>query len=184
MVDNKRRFYNINLGHENEIQEFKESLFQLDKGVKSLTAMLNKHFKGNVYFGVNDKGDVIGLKQVSDKTLRDIRDHIANLVSPQFTYKIYQEFDENNNLYLVLSACGSDVPYSYNNRYYIRNVSRDDILDNFGLRRVLMSNNYDSLKINPSINQNLKFSYLFSYFETNGVHALNDDKFYINYNLK
>lgn len=36
----------MNLGEENEYQEFKESLSQLDKGLKSISAMLNKHGRG------------------------------------------------------------------------------------------------------------------------------------------
>lgn len=32
----------MNLGHENETLEFKESLGQLDKGLKSIIAMLNR----------------------------------------------------------------------------------------------------------------------------------------------
>lgn len=48
----------MNLGQENENQEFKQSLSQLDKGIKSLTAMLNRNQKGIVYFGVDDNGNV------------------------------------------------------------------------------------------------------------------------------
>ena len=33
----------MNLGKEDEHQEFKESLSQLNKGLKSITAMLNRH---------------------------------------------------------------------------------------------------------------------------------------------
>ena len=51
----------MNLGIENEYQEFKESLTQLDKGLKSLTAMLNKHNQGAVYFGAKDDGNICGL---------------------------------------------------------------------------------------------------------------------------
>ena len=51
----------MNIGQENESQEFKESLSQLDKGLKSLTAMLNRHGTGSVYFGVDDNGNVKGL---------------------------------------------------------------------------------------------------------------------------
>ena len=40
----------------NKYQEFKESLTWLDKGLKSLTAMLNKNNIGTIYFGVNDNG--------------------------------------------------------------------------------------------------------------------------------
>jgi hypothetical protein len=42
----------MNLGIEDEFTEFKASLAQLDKGLKSVTAMLNKHGEANVYFGV------------------------------------------------------------------------------------------------------------------------------------
>ena len=40
----------MNLGKENEQQEFKLGLAQLDKGLKSLSAMLNRQQKGTVYF--------------------------------------------------------------------------------------------------------------------------------------
>ncbi len=46
----------MNLGKENEKVEFKESLSQLDKGLKSLTAMLNRNGSGTVFFGVDDDG--------------------------------------------------------------------------------------------------------------------------------
>ena len=52
----------MNVGDENELNEFKESLSQLDKGLKSMTAMLNKHGKGRVFFGVDDDDAVIGAR--------------------------------------------------------------------------------------------------------------------------
>ena len=52
----------MNLGREDEFQEFKEGLGQLDKGLKSLTAMLNRHNIAIVYFGVDDNGNVVGLQ--------------------------------------------------------------------------------------------------------------------------
>ena len=64
----------VNLGDENETQEFKESLSQLDKGLKSLSAMLNRGYKGTVYFGVKDNGDIKGLMGVDiSKAKMDIR---------------------------------------------------------------------------------------------------------------
>lgn len=51
----------MNIGNENEYQEFKEGLGQLDKGLKSITSMLNKHGNATVYFGVNDDGEVCDL---------------------------------------------------------------------------------------------------------------------------
>ena len=46
---------------ETEFQEFKTSMAELDKGTSTIAAMLNKHGKGKVYFGVSDQGDVIGV---------------------------------------------------------------------------------------------------------------------------
>ena len=51
----------MNLGQENEKQEFKLGLGQLDKGLKSLSAMLNRSGEGTVFFGVDDDGNVKGL---------------------------------------------------------------------------------------------------------------------------
>ena len=48
----------MNIGTENETTEFKKSLSQLDKGLKSLSAMLNRNGYGTVYFGVNKDGEV------------------------------------------------------------------------------------------------------------------------------
>ena len=72
----------MNLGMEDETQEFKEGLGQLDKGLKSITAMLNKHGRGTVYFGVKDNGDVCGLA-IGKKTLMDIRNIISSKIEPR-----------------------------------------------------------------------------------------------------
>ena len=40
-----------------ETVELKKSLAQLKEGVISLSAMLNKTSKGEVYFGIKDEGD-------------------------------------------------------------------------------------------------------------------------------
>ena len=65
----------MNLGREDEFKEFKEGLGQLDKGLKSVTAMLNRHNIAIVYFGVDDNGNVVGLQTGKD-TLMDIRNKI------------------------------------------------------------------------------------------------------------
>ena len=72
----------MNLGIENEMQEFKESLSQLDKGIKSLVAMLNRNGSGTVYFGVDDNGEVNGL-EVGKKTLMTVRRRISELMEPK-----------------------------------------------------------------------------------------------------
>jgi hypothetical protein len=46
----------LNVGREDESKEFKKSTVELEKGLVSLTAMLNKHCKGEVLFGVKVNG--------------------------------------------------------------------------------------------------------------------------------
>lgn len=83
----------MNLGKESEFQEHKESLAQLDKGIKSMTAMLNKHYRAVVYFGVNDEGEVIGLRK-GPKTQDNIRERISVLVQPKPSFDVVPETDE------------------------------------------------------------------------------------------
>ncbi|MBQ0100780.1 MAG: ATP-binding protein, partial [Lachnospiraceae bacterium] len=101
----------MNIGQENESQEFKESLSQLDKGLKSLTAMLNRHGTGSVYFGVDDNGNVKGLT-IGKKTLMDIRSRIRDIIEPQILVNIEELKDEDSHQYIKVSAKGTDTPYS------------------------------------------------------------------------
>ena len=116
----------MNFGKENETTEFKESLAQFEKGIKSLTAMLNRSGRGTVYFGVDDNGNVKGLT-LGKNTLMDIRSKIKTLVEPAIVPDIAEGEDEDGRKYVKLSASGSDMPYSFDGRYYERIVSADEI---------------------------------------------------------
>ena len=52
---------NIDFPIEDEFYEFKTSLAELDKGIETLAAMLNKHCKAEVFFGVANDGEAIGI---------------------------------------------------------------------------------------------------------------------------
>jgi ATP-dependent DNA helicase RecG len=62
---------------ESETLELKRSTSELKEAVISVSAILNKHGKGEIYFGVRNDGTVVG-QQVSEKTLRDISQAITN----------------------------------------------------------------------------------------------------------
>jgi len=49
----------------------KKSTSELKEGVISIAAILNKHQKGTLYFGINNDGTVVG-QEISEKTLRDV----------------------------------------------------------------------------------------------------------------
>ena len=89
---------------EDEKNEFKESLTQVDKGLKSLTAMLNKNGEGNVYFGIRDDGEIIGLKSVGKNTLQDIRQRVRDFIFPQIVIDVQLLSSNDSNNYIHLSA--------------------------------------------------------------------------------
>ena len=51
-----------NIGEENEQIEFKKSTGELKEGVIAIASILNKHGSGELYFGVKNNGDVIGIR--------------------------------------------------------------------------------------------------------------------------
>lgn len=72
----------MNLGRESETLEFKKSTGELKEGIISIAAILNKHQKGEFYFGVKPDGTPIG-QEVSEKMLRDITHPISLMVLPE-----------------------------------------------------------------------------------------------------
>lgn len=158
----------MNLGKENEYQEFKTGLSQLDKGLKFLTAMLNKHGEGTLYFGVKDNGDVKGLRP-GDESLMDIRGRIRDKIEPRVYPKIEVCTDEDKQ-YIKVFVQGTDIPYAFDGRYYIRTVAADEQADNAVLRKMPASTEADILRQKESPVQSLKFSAFFSLLAASGVH--------------
>jgi len=171
----------MNLGKENEYQEFKEGLAQLDKGLKSISAMLNKHGEATVYFGVKDNGDICGMT-IGKDTLMDIRNRIRDKIDPRI-YPQIVEFSDEGKSYIKVSARGTDIPYSFDGRYYIRVVSADEQADNSILRKMLASSDADILKQKEAPTQNLKFTAFFSLLAANGIHPDLSEDFLGNYGL-
>lgn len=172
----------MNVGIENENQEFKESLGQLDKGLKSLSSMLNKHGQGVVYFGVGDDGKVCGLS-IGKNTLMDIRNRIHDKIEPRIYPDIEELEDDDGKKFIKVSAIGSDIPYSFDGRFYIRNVSADEKATNEMLRKMLSSSDFDILKQKSSPMQKLSFKTFFVVLSANGIHPKATNEFYTNYGL-
>ena len=172
----------MNLGKEDEFTEFKESLSQLDKGLKSITAMLNKHGEGSVFFGVSDAGDVCGL-EIGKDTLMDIRNRIRDRIEPRIYAEIKDYTDENGKSYIKVSAKGADAPYSYDGRYYVRNVSADEQASNDILRKMLASSDADIIRQKASPTQKLTFRSFFAILSGLGIHPKDSEEFYGNYGL-
>ena len=160
----------MNLGIENEKQEFKLGTGQLDKGLKSLSAMLNRGFEGTVYFGVDDDGTVKGIN-IGKRTLLDIRSRATELIEPRTVLDIDVLQDEEGRSYIRVHAAGSDIPYSCDGRYYLRTAAADEQIGSDLLRRMLVSGDTDILMQISSDNQDLTFKGMVTFLNNLGIHA-------------
>ena len=172
----------MNLGIENEYVEFKKSISELDKGVRSITAMLNRHNRGKLYIGVNDSGEVIGI-QSGKSTLMDIKQNIRNNVKPNILTEVKLIVSDDNKEYIEVDAIGNDIPYSFDGRFYIRNGASDEQVDNSMLRRMLISNKEDIIVEKESNIQNLTFKYLKGLMQERNIHVNSDEDIYNNYHF-
>lgn len=172
----------MNIGIENEYQEFKEGIGQLDRGIKSLTAMLNKHGSGTLYIGVKDNGDVSGVP-IGKDTLMDIRTRIFDKVDPRVYAEIEEKISDDGKYYIKVYASGSDIPYSFDGRFYYRNVSADEHATSTVLRKMLASSESDIIRQRESPRQDLSFNSLFAILAGSGIHPTATESFLSNYGL-
>ena len=172
----------MNLGQENERQEFKAGMGQIEKGLKSLTAMLNRHFCGTVYLGVDDNGEVVGL-EVGRMTLPGIRSKAAELIDPRIILDMEELKDEHGKSYIRISAQGSNIPYSFNGRYYLRTAASDEQIGSELLRKMLVSGNTDLIVQMPSEIMELSFSGLLKYLAGKDLHVADSRQFFQNFGL-
>lgn len=103
---------------ESETLEFKKTTTQLKEAVISICAMLNKHNKGIVYFGIKDDGTVCG-QDIGKKTTSDVSHELRNNLKPIPMITVSTEEIDGKTVVKV-EADGDDTPYSAYGRYYIR----------------------------------------------------------------
>lgn len=119
--------------NESESLELKKSLAQLKEGVISLSAMLNKVGKGELYFGINDEGKVVGL-DVGKKTLADITHEIQNNLKPLPKKVLIEEVILEEKSVIRVNVEGQDKPYSAYDRYYVRVNDADIVMNSLMLQ--------------------------------------------------
>ncbi|MBQ9822920.1 MAG: putative DNA binding domain-containing protein [Solobacterium sp.] len=173
----------MNLGIENEKVEFKESLSQLDKGLKSLTAMLNRNGSGTVFFGVDDDGNVNKKISIGKNTLLEIRNRAKQLIEPQIVLNIKEEQSDEGFTYIAVSAKGYDIPYSCDGRFFIRTAASDEAISSGLLRKMLINNEVDIIRQISSKEQDLTFHKLISHLTANGYHVKDNKQFYKSFSL-
>jgi len=103
---------------ESEILEFKKSTSELKEAIITIAAMLNKHQKGELYFGIRNNGEVVG-QDISDKTIRDVSKAISDNIEPKIFPTIIQKKIKNKSC-IHIKYDGSEIPYSAYGRGYLR----------------------------------------------------------------
>jgi ATP-dependent DNA helicase RecG len=129
----------VNVGKENETLEFKKTTGELNEGIISMAAILNKHGGGELYFGVRNDGTPLGL-DISDKTLRDVSQAVGNHLEP----RVYPEINE---VYIDGKSCiqvafsGGKAPYLAFGRPYIRVADEDRQMSAAELEKFILQKN-------------------------------------------
>lgn len=169
-----------NNGLETETLEFKKSLAELDKGIVSLTAMLNKGGFGKVVFGVDNKGGIVGT-ELGNETIRKISIRCNEGIRPAMVPKISVEnFD--GKMVVSLEGRGNRRPYSAFGDYRIRVGSENKKIDPEELGDLFFSNPNFAADNLECIDQDLTFVQLKTLFSDRGL-KINEKTFAKNIGL-
>ncbi len=87
----------MRIGEESETIEFKLTTGEKKEAIESIAAILNKHCKGTVFFGIDDSGFVKG-QQIADSTKKDLSRAIYESIEPRVTPSIEVQTIENKQI--------------------------------------------------------------------------------------
>lgn len=132
----------MNIGKETEYVEFKESTAEKDKGIESMSSILNKHGKGTLYFGVKNNGDVKG-QVIGEATLNKLSQVIARDLRPQCRYSVAERVSIDGKHFIEVEFSGKRAPYSARGRYFLRFHDEDRLMDSETLRTYYLAQRAD-----------------------------------------
>jgi ATP-dependent DNA helicase RecG len=153
-------------GQESETLEFKKTTAEAKDAVVDVAAILNKHGRGELYFGIKDDGQVLG-QMVSGSTLRDVSRALTENIKPQ----IYPTVEKVNIDYkdcIRVQFEGESVPYFAYGKAYLRvadeckQISPEELESLFKKKRGMVSpwDSSPSGKTADDINTNFLRSYM------------------------
>ena len=155
---------------EDSRNEFKEILN--DKLEKEIISFLNAN-GGNLYIGISDNGNVVGINENIDDMQLQIKDRIKNNILPA-TVGLYdievKEHDDKKYLHIII-ASGNEKPYYVRKKgmtpegCFIRIGSSCEPMSQKQIEELFSKRTRNSLKNIVSPTQNLTFSQLKIYYE-------------------
>lgn len=104
---------------ESETIEFKESLSEREAGAESICGFANQN-GGVVYFGIKNNREVIGLSNVTEKTIRDLTQYFFDNSEPQKIISVIKESIYDLDV-IKITIEKSPTPYhTFRKKPYIR----------------------------------------------------------------
>jgi ATP-dependent DNA helicase RecG len=122
---------------ESETLELKKSTAALKEAVVSIASMLNKHGRGEIYFGVRNDGAVVG-QDVSARTIRDVSRVISENIEPRI-YPNVEKVRLRAKTCIKVSFSGNEAPYLAFGRGYMRVGDEDRQLSARELERMFLA---------------------------------------------
>ncbi len=141
---------------ESETLELKKSTSELKEGIISIAAILNKHRKGELYFGIERDGIVIG-QTVTENTIREISKTISDNLEPKIFPKINEVILEGKSCVHV-EFSGEDAPYFAYGRAYVRVGDEDKKISAQELERMIVKKNIDKMRWDVEVCVNAKLN--------------------------
>ena len=122
---------------ETEILEFKTSTAELPAALNSIVAILNKHGKGTVYFGIKNNGEIVG-QQIGEGTVRDVTRTISENIEPKI-YPDVRRISIKGKDCIRVEFQGKEVPYLSYGRAYMRVGDEDRQLSQKEIRNLIIN---------------------------------------------
>lgn len=129
---------------ESENLELKKSTGELKAGIVSLVAMLNKHHRGELWFGIKTEGTVVG-QSISDASLREVSKSIGDHIEPK-VYPSVEKVMLDGKPCIRVQVEGKEAPYYAYGRAYIRVGDEDRQVSARELENFILEKNRDRLR--------------------------------------
>lgn len=102
--------------------------------LKTVSAYSN-YSDGQIIFGTDDNGDLVGIEHIEDECLR-IENMINDSIDPAPSFKIEVEEVDEKTIIILNVKKGRDTPYYYKGKAYKRSDTSILEVDRFELRRL------------------------------------------------
>ena len=142
--------------------------------LKTVSAYSN-YSDGQIIFGTDDNGDLVGIVHIEDECLR-IENMINDSIDPAPSFKIEVEKIDEKTIIILNVKKGRDTPYYYKGKAYKRSDTSTLEVDRFELRRLAIEGINMDYEDRRSSSENLNFNKLESKLkEKAGIENINLD---------